>query len=101
MNKDLITIADHFGHATQLSKQSEESRELTEATDEYHQCLVIEDDPEELKRKRAHMIEEMADTHIVMQQIIYQENAQAEFDAMVKAKIERTLKRIKEGFYGN
>lgn len=99
MNKELKKIGDHFGPVTQLSKQSEESKELTEATDEFHQALVIEDDPEEIERKRQHMIEEMADTWIMIQQNIRFHSSQEEFDSIVQAKLKRTLKRIDEGFY--
>ena len=99
MNEELKKIGDHFGPVTQLSKQSEESKELTEATDEFHQALVIEDDPEEIERKRQHMIEEMADTWIMIKQNIRFHSSQEEFDSIVQAKLKRTLKRIDEGFY--
>lgn len=94
-----IKIADYFGPATQLAKQSEESCELTEATDEFHQALIIEDDPEEIERKRVHMIEEMADTWITIQENIYRHSSPEEFKAMVDSKLNRTLDRMDTGYY--
>lgn len=101
MNENLKKIANHFGHASQLNKISEESKELTEAADDYHQALVVEDDPIELAYAREHLIEEMADTLIMIKQVAYLECAEDELAEAVEQKTQRTLKRIKEGFYGN
>lgn len=100
MNKQLKTIADNFGPVTQLSKQVEEGNEMVEATEAFHHALLIEDDPFEIEVKRQHMIEEMADAWIVMQQNIYFHSSKKEFEDFVSAKIERTLNRIEDGYYG-
>lgn len=99
MNKNLKIIADHFGPVTQLSKQVEEGNEMVEATEAFHHALLIEDDPFEIEVKRQHMIEEMADAWIVMQQNIYFHSSTEEFEDFVNAKVERTLNRIEDGYY--
>ena len=99
MNEELKFIADHFGPERQRSKASEEHNEAKEAIDAYRHALKHEDDPLELAYYREHMIEELADAHITRLQVIYQEGAEDEFEAMVQKKIERTLKRIEDGYY--
>ena len=99
MKKELKTIADHFGPVTQLSKQIEEGNEMVEATEAFHHALLIEDDPFEIEVKRRHMVEEIADAWIVMQQNIYFHSSKEEFEDFVNAKVERTLQRIKDGYY--
>lgn len=101
MNKELKSIADHFGPVTQLFKQIEEGGEMVEATEAFHRALVIENDPFEIEAMRQHMIEEMADAWIVMQQNIYHHSDQEEFESFVNGKIKRTLKRIEENYYGS
>lgn len=99
MKKELKTIADNFGPVTQLSKQVEEGNEMVEATEAFHHALLIEDDPFEIEVKRQHMIEEMADAWIVIQQNIYFHSSKEEFEDFVNAKVERTLNRIEDGYY--
>ena len=101
MNQKLKQIADHFGPASQLSKLAEESHELWEAAEAYHHALVIEDDPDEIERARAHLIEEMADVFIVAEQVLYQEKANDYLETMLDFKIQRTIDRIEEGYYGS
>lgn len=99
MNKKIKTIADHFGPATQIKKTAEESLEVAEAANDFHCALVVEDDSEELARKRAHFIEELADESIMIEQMIYQLKAEKEFEEVRKQKIARTLERIVTGYY--
>lgn len=99
MKKDLDFINDHFGPVTQLHKMIEESNELKEASDEFHHALVIEDDPDEIERKRVHMIEEMADTVIMIKQNERNFCKPGELKAMMQMKIKRTKERIKNGYY--
>ena len=99
MKKELKTIADNFGPVTQLSKQVEEGNEMVEATEAFHHALLIEDDPFEIEVKRQHMVEEMADAWIVMQQNIYHHSSPEEFESFVEAKTKRTIKRIKDKYY--
>lgn len=99
MRKELKFIADHFGPVTQLAKQSEEGREVAEATEAFHHALILEDDPEEIERKRLHMVEEMADIWIMVQHNIYHHSSPGEFKGFVDSKIKRTIKRIKDKYY--
>lgn len=99
MRKELKFIADHFGPVTQLAKQSEEGREVAEATEAFHHALILDDDPEEIERKRLHMVEEMADIWIMVQHNIYHHSSPGEFKGFVDSKIKRTIKRIKDKYY--
>lgn len=99
MNKELKFVADHFGPVTQLAKQAEEGREVAEATESFHHALILEDDPEEIERKRRSMVEEMADVWIMIQQNIYLHSSPEEFESFVEAKTKRTIKRIKDKYY--
>ena len=99
MSNEIRKIADHFGLPSQLNKKVEESLEAAEATAQFHCALMFEDDPEELARKREAMIEEMADEAIMTSQILYFLGAEGEFERMRQKKIERTLKRMKDGYY--
>lgn len=99
MNSDLKYIADHFGPVTQLAKQAEEGREVAEATEAFHHALILEDDPEEIERKRLHMVEEMADIWIMVQHNIYHHSSPEEFKGFVESKTKRTIKRIKDKYY--
>ena len=99
INKKIKTIADHFGHESQLHKLREESIETAEAASDYATTLWIENDPLEIAYYREHLIEEMADEHIMIMQMIYLMEADEEFKKQVDAKIERTLHRIETGYY--
>lgn len=99
MNKDLKFIADHFGHFRQLAKASEEHDEAKVAIENYRRALKIENDPIELAYYRECVIEELADAYITGMQVIYHEMAEDEFAEMVQKKINRTIQRIKDGYY--
>ena len=99
MNKEILKIADHFGPERQRAKASEEFGEAKEAIDNYRHALIHEDDPIELAYYRECAIEELADAYITGMQFIYHEMAEDEFGEMIQKKINRTLERIKSGYY--
>lgn len=99
MKKELKFIANHFGPEKQREKAIEESGEYTQALKEYTYALKYEDDPQEIEYRRKHAIEEAADTWITTWHFLHQENAWIEFWGFVKAKIKRTIERIKDGYY--
>jgi NTP pyrophosphatase (non-canonical NTP hydrolase) len=90
ITKDLKTIADHFQHK-QVMKLVEEMAELTQAIVRVHN-----NDNEE---NSLHIIEEMADVEIVLEQLKYLLRSQGEFEIIKQQKIQRTLERIKSGYY--
>lgn len=83
INKDLKHIADHYGLEHQLGKCKEELGELIEAIDSLDERAIIE---------------EVADVEIMISQIKYLRNIPDEqVDVIKKYKIQRQLRRIKDG----
>lgn len=92
LDPDLKAIADHFGWRTQIDKFREECIEAAEAAADYQ---YHGNTPENI----AHLIEEIADIEIMSAQIRYLFNIEQAVQQAVKQKKERTLMRIKTGFY--
>ena len=90
MNKDIKKIAEHFRADTQLDKLREEALELVEAIDE---CYLPIGYPNE------HLLEELADTRLMIKQVNYLIGSEKLVDKIEKQKIARTLERIKTGYY--
>lgn len=93
-NKVIIAIADTFGDKQKL-KLIEELSELTRelALDVSHNREITQN-----------TINEIADTLILIEQVLYLAeknglNAQQLLDSAIVFKLERTIKRIKEGYY--
>ena len=83
INKDLKHIADHYGLKHQLGKCKEELGELIEAIDSFDERAIIE---------------EVADVEIMLSQIKYLRDIPDEqVDVVKKYKIQRQLRRIKDG----
>ena len=85
MNDKLFKIFSHFGYRKQLRKFNEECYELTEAM---------------LDNEREHIVEEIADVQVLLNQ--FKELYKIHDDEIVEImeqKIERTLERIKAGYY--
>lgn len=85
MNDKLFKIFSHFGYRKQLRKFNEECYELTEAM---------------LDNEREHIKEEIADVQVLLNQ--FKELYKIHDDEIVEImeqKIERTLERIKVGYY--
>ncbi len=99
IREEIKRIYEHFGFANQIMKAREECKEAEESMRNYHFGVVLNVDPLEQAADREHMIEEMADAWIMFQQMIYALSAEDDFDEKVEEKIQRTLVRMKEGFY--
>ena len=83
INEDLKYIADHYGLEGQTKKCKEELNELIEALGS--NCDI-------------HLAEEIADVEIMISQIKYLRNIPDEqVDVIKKYKIQRQLRRIKDG----
>ena len=83
INNDLKYIADHYGLEGQTEKCKEELNELIEALD---------------GSSDTHLAEEIADVEIMISQIKYLRNIPDEqVDVVKKYKIQRQLRRIKDG----
>ena len=101
MNEDIRKIANHFGVRNQLRKTVEECGELAEAIHDYINGLDLEADPVDSARDREHVIEEMADVLILIEELAYLLSARPELWKMRGYKIDRTLQRIKDNYYGS
>lgn len=85
MREKLKKIYNHFGEENQMNKLIEEAGELTEA--------VREGD-------REHIIEEVADVLVLVEQIIEQHSIiNAEILDIFMPKVDRTLERIDTRYY--
>ena len=101
MNEDIKRIANHFGTRNQLEKLCEECSELIEAVHDYINGIDIGVDPIDSATDRLHVIEEAADVIVLVEQLCYLLSARDEFWRMREHKIERTLRRIKDNYYGS
>ena len=101
MNNDLKMIAEHFGPRKQLAKMIEECSELIEAVNVYHDDLVLDSNPLDASIHRLHVVEEMADVQILIDQLTHLLYAKDELKQMREFKIERTKQRMKDGYYGS
>lgn len=90
IDKDLKTIADHFGEK-QPTKLIEEIGELLQA--------LAKLDNNDTQDNVLHLLEEIADVEIVLEQIKYQLDGLECVKNIKQQKIQRTLKRIKSGYY--
>lgn len=84
-NKEFKKITEYFGIDNQIVKLNEEVAELTVecARDNYFGIQ-----------------EELADVILLVKQIqFYFEVSDEEIESVMKEKVDRTLKRIKEGYY--
>lgn len=83
--KELKKIIEHFGVSNQIIKLNEELAELT--------VEIVKDDYFGIQ-------EELADVYVLLKQIqLYFDIADEEIESVSNEKIDRTLKRIKEGYY--
>lgn len=90
MDNRVFTIADHYGLASQLNILQEELAELIQAVSKYRRG-----DP-------SHIIEEIADVEIMLDQVVYllDKTSSVDIDQFIglyiEKKLRRQLKRIKE-----
>lgn len=104
MYDKLLKIFKHFGVMNQIDKLDEESNEAQKAILEYELCKKYapnKDIPKEWWEKlKNHIIEEIADCYVVLLQFEqYYDIDDLELREIMNEKIERTLKRIEEGYY--
>ena len=95
---------DHFGVRNQMVKLNEECYEFIEAVDNYEDMISypINASDSDKKLAREFVIEEMGDMLILLTQFIYKYDIKkSELDITMDAKLDRTIKRINEGFYDN
>ena len=71
-------IADFYGLEHQLSKTNEELIELLQAIQGYSIKLVLSDDDISV----SHMVEEMADVSIMIEQLVYLTESKEEYEAL-------------------
>ena len=90
MDNRVFTIADHYGLESQLNILQEELAELIQAVSKYRRG-----DPD-------HIIEEIADVEIMLDQVVYLLDKDTSVDIEyfiglhIDKKLRRQLKRIKE-----
>lgn len=95
MNTKLLQIISYFGVNNQQRKIQEELFELQESIIEL-ETSKIRDYEEKLK----HVIEEIADVEVLLREFILEYGISYEdLILTMKSKVDRTIKRIKEGYY--
>jgi NTP pyrophosphatase (non-canonical NTP hydrolase) len=95
MNTKLLQIISYFGVNNQQRKIQEELFELQESIIEL-ETSKIRDYEEKLK----HVIEELADVEVLLREFILEYGISYEdLILTMKSKVDRTIKRIKEGYY--
>lgn len=101
MNNKLLEIINHFGIDNQLKKLNEECYELIEAIRDYEDMYMKCDcDSQYLKNEKKHLTEELSDCLILLNQFKnYYKITDEELNNMINHKIQRTLERIKNGYY--
>ena len=82
INEKLKIIYNHFGEETQKAKATEESAELIRAI---------------AKEDHQNMLEELADIGVIVSQFL---QVYPEIADIMKAKVDRTILRIEENYYG-
>lgn len=89
--KSIVAIVEHYGFNCQSRQLFEEMGELTVAINKWWRC---DGSVEERAAKRANIVEELADTQIMLDQMIYFLCCYKEVEDVKQAKIWRQLKRI-------
>ena len=92
MKEKIQKIADHYGLRHQLNKSVEELVELILAIQDYSIKLSSKDDDISV----SHMVEEMADVSIMIEQLMYLTESKEEFEMYRELKINRQIGRIAE-----
>lgn len=99
VNKKIKAIAEHFGLMDQITKLREEMHELEDAVIAYKNAIQLEASPIDTATERLHVIEEMADVRIMLDQLSYLLHAGSDERQMRDHKLDRTIKRIETGYY--
>lgn len=89
MDEKLLYIIEHFGLKNQREYLGKEYQELQ---DELYRYIVLDDE--------ADILTEIADVFVLCLQFLYHYGySEEELIEEMKFKIDRTLKRIEEGYY--
>lgn len=100
MESEYLEIFNHFGVRTQMKKLNEECYELLEAIDLYEDVKGDYSQPEALFMFRQHVIEEMGDLLNVLKGFAFKYKIlENEIAYSMSKKVDRTLERIKSGYY--
>ena len=101
-----LDIINHFGLKNQLKKLNEETYELIEAINEYENLLFeneVYNNPyseKELNIYRDCLVDELSDVLLLLTQVVAKYTiSKYEVDEHMDIKLERTEKRIKNGYY--
>lgn len=95
--QDIQKLADYYGFDNQSDKTIEECAELIQAIEKYKENernnYMNEDEKQEY---RQHMIEEIADVQIMLDQLVYLLNCEEEMKKVIEYKVKRQLERIRK-----
>lgn len=87
-------IADYYGLEEQLIQTAEESSELAQAALKHRRRLQGKPDFGAMRKTRENLLEEMADTLIMIEQLCYMLNCEQKIKDTVIVKLNRQLERI-------
>lgn len=91
-------IIEYFGFRNQMKKLNEECFEFLEAVNIYEDDKMYNGKGEDIFRD--HIVEEMGDMLLLLTEFIAKyEISSVELNKVMDYKLERTEKRIKEGYY--
>lgn len=94
-NTKLLIILGYFGIYNQQRKLQEEIFELQESIFD-----IEKDSIEQYENNLEHLTEELADVLVIIKQLQLEYGIEQEdLILMMNNKVDRTLKRIKEGYY--
>jgi hypothetical protein len=88
MDKDLRNIAEHYGLRVQMRQLIEEMAELTQ--------VICKSERYDLDTVREHLVEEVADVEVVLEQVIYL-LGDNRIEQIRAEKIARQKRRIEDG----
>lgn len=103
-NEKIKYIAEYFGLAQEQKIMEECGELITELSRLQQQVMLValgkaETDDREIKRMMNDVILEMVDVDILIKQLVHIYDAEKEFEEGLDYKLDRTIKRIKSGYY--
>ena len=103
-NEKIKYIAEYFGLAQEQKIMEECGELITELSRLQQQVMLValgkaEIDDREIKRMMNDVILEMVDVDILIKQLVHIYDAEKEFEEGLDYKLDRTIKRIKSGYY--
>lgn len=94
-NKAIAFIVGYYGEEEQLIQTAEEASELAQAAIKRRKALNGYMSPDKLIATRDALAEEIADTLIMIEQIVYVEGFEEKVKKIIDEKIKRQMDRIK------